>query len=184
MIKAFLVDLDGTLVDTKMANIASYKEALKIFGILNCDDALNEWVGALPWDEMLIKILPGMDINTLYEIALLKREIYPSYFKIVRVNNSLVDFLKFSREMSRLALVTSASRNSALPLLTHLKLLDYFDLTITSDDCAFRKPHPEPYMLAANRLGVLPKECFVFEDSDIGMQSATAFGAKALKIAW
>jgi HAD superfamily hydrolase (TIGR01509 family) len=102
----------------------------------------------------------------------------------VRVNEALVDLLEFSKRNSMLALVTSASRDSTLSLLMHLKLLECFDLTITSDDCKFRKPNPEPYILAASNFNVFPEECLVFEDSDIGIQSAQAFGAKVLRVCW
>ncbi len=184
MIKAFLVDLDGTLVETKLANLAAYKQAFSTLGIVNDEEALNKWVGILPWDQMLSKVLPPSEIHKKSEVASLKREIYPQYFYMVRVNEALVDLLKFSKSKSMLALVTSASRNSAIPLLEHLQLLEYFNLTVTSDDCEFRKPHPAPYILAAHQLKVKPKECLVFEDSDIGMQAAQAFGANALRIRW
>jgi HAD superfamily hydrolase (TIGR01509 family) len=182
MIKAFLIDLDGTLVDTKLANVAAYKEALHMLGFFSGEEALEKWAGILPWDQMLSKVLPNAEITTLHKIALLKRDLYSKYFHMVHVNEALVELIKYSKEKTLMAIVTSASQSSAIPLLSHLDLLNYFDEIITSEDCNLRKPHPEPYILAATRLNVSPDECLVFEDSDIGMKSAQAFGAKALRV--
>jgi beta-phosphoglucomutase len=184
MIKALLVDLDGTLVDSKLANLSSYADALSKLGYQVDSELLILWVGILPWDQMLSKVVPSADASERYEIALLKREIYPQYFNKVSINQALVELLKFSKLTASTALVTSASRVSAVPLLEYLKLIDIFDVIVTSDDCQLGKPHPDPYILAASHIKVLPSECLVFEDSEVGVKSAESFGAKVIRIIW
>ena len=94
MIKALLVDLDGTLVDSRAANIAAYKEAISILGIESDVNELNKCVGILPWDQMLSRVLPPSDAHRRLEVAQLKRKIYSDFFHMVRINKELLDFLK------------------------------------------------------------------------------------------
>jgi HAD superfamily hydrolase (TIGR01509 family) len=79
------------------------------------------------------------------------------------------------------AVVSGSTRESVTASLTSLKLLDRFDTLVCAGDYEKSKPDPEPFILAAKRLGVSPKECLVFEDSDIGIQAATAAGMASVK---
>jgi HAD superfamily hydrolase (TIGR01509 family) len=81
----------------------------------------------------------------------------------------------------KLALVTASSR----PLLdAALKSIgtDYFEATISDNDVAQSKPHPEGYRLAASRLGVNIERSLIIEDSITGMTAAIASGAYVLGI--
>jgi len=66
--------------------------------------------------------------------------------------------------------------------LTTLGLLDKFDTLVCSEDYAKPKPDAEPFLVAAQRLGVSPADCLVFEDTDMGIQAATAAGMASVKI--
>jgi HAD superfamily hydrolase (TIGR01509 family) len=63
-----------------------------------------------------------------------------------------------------------------------LKILDRFDTLVCAGDYQKSKPDPEPFLIAAERLGVTPEDCLVFEDSDMGIQAATAAGMASVKI--
>jgi HAD superfamily hydrolase (TIGR01509 family) len=184
MIAAALVDLDGTLVDSHAANQAAYRQALDDLAVPYSLAALRQYAGTLAWRPMLARVAPDADAQTHAAIAQRKRAVYPSFFPMVQVNDTLLAILKTLKPHAKLALVTSASRASVDPLLTALSLAPLFDLTITSDDVTAQKPDPEPYRLAAARLGVQPTDCLVFEDSEIGLQSAKAFGAQVWQVHW
>nr|WP_314260665.1 HAD family phosphatase [uncultured Devosia sp.] len=182
-IKVTLVDLDGTLVDTHAANLAAYRQAIVDAGVAPLPGALEHWVGRLAWRPMLAKVLP--DHADLHEaIALRKRVIYPQYFAAVAVNQALVQTLRALSGPVRIALVTSASRQSVEPLLAAKGLADLFALTICSDDVVCQKPDPEPYRRAAEILGVAPQDCVIFEDSETGVAAARAFGAQTWQVHW
>ncbi|HEY6375550.1 MAG TPA: HAD family hydrolase, partial [Edaphobacter sp.] len=53
---------------------------------------------------------------------------------------------------------------------------------VCAGDYTRSKPHPEPFLLAAERLGVAPEACLVFEDTDMGIESATAAGMASVKV--
>jgi HAD superfamily hydrolase (TIGR01509 family) len=66
--------------------------------------------------------------------------------------------------------------------LQALKLLDRFETLVCAGDYERSKPDPEPFLIAAARLGVAPEDCLVFEDTDMGIQAAASAGMAAVKI--
>ena len=62
--------------------------------------------------------------------------------------------------------------------------MDKFETIVGAEDYKNSKPAPDAYLLAATRLGVAPKDCLVFEDTDMGIQAATAAGMASVKIAF
>jgi HAD superfamily hydrolase (TIGR01509 family) len=66
--------------------------------------------------------------------------------------------------------------------LEALGLLNKFETLVCAGDYGRSKPDPEPFLIAANRLGVSPEDCLVFEDTEMGIQAATAAGMASVKI--
>lgn len=93
----------------------------------------------------------------------------------------LVPFLD-RLDRHRIAIATSARRQSAWRMLRELALLDRFPVVVTADDVRFGKPHPEPFLTAAARLGVPPEACLAVEDSLAGVQAARAAGMACVGI--
>lgn len=183
MLKAILVDFDGTLVNTHAANIKAYREALLETNEVFSEETLINSVGRLAWRPMLEAVLPNAP-QLHANIANRKREIYPSYFSMVSVNESLVTTLSALKPSTLIALVTAASKTSVTSLLEEKKLSYLFDIIISSDDVEKQKPSPDPFQRAASLLGVTSEECLIFEDSEIGLAAARAFGAQTWQIHW
>ena len=66
--------------------------------------------------------------------------------------------------------------------LTVLGLLDIFDTIVAAEDYKNGKPAPDGFLLAAKRLGVAPGDCLVFEDTELGIQAATAAGMASVMV--
>ena len=81
-----------------------------------------------------------------------------------------------------LAVATSTQRDRAREHLEHATFLPLLDALVTRDDVVNAKPHPEPYLLAAARLGVNPADCLALEDSHTGVRSAAAAGMKVVMV--
>ena len=81
------------------------------------------------------------------------------------------------------AVVSGSTRESVIASLSALNLLHLFDALVCAGEYRNGKPDPEPFLLAAAKLGVPPKSCLVFEDADLGIQAATAAGMASVKIA-
>jgi HAD superfamily hydrolase (TIGR01509 family) len=63
-----------------------------------------------------------------------------------------------------------------------VNLLDRFDVLVCAGEYKKGKPDPEPFLLAAEKLGVNPKDCLVFEDTEMGIQAATAAGMASVRV--
>lgn len=81
-----------------------------------------------------------------------------------------------------LAVATSSRRGPATDKITLAGLMPYFRTVVTIDDVARAKPLPDPYLLAAERLSVIPSRCIAFEDSETGARSAQAAGMTVVQI--
>ena len=79
------------------------------------------------------------------------------------------------------ALVTMSMRRMALAVVDSIPF-DAFDAVVAGDDVTFGKPHPEPYLRAAEILEVEPRHCIAFEDSITGLTSAVAAGTNAVGV--
>jgi HAD superfamily hydrolase (TIGR01509 family) len=66
--------------------------------------------------------------------------------------------------------------------LTALGLLDRFETIVGAEDYVHGKPAPDAYLIAAARLGMPPQDCLVFEDTDMGIEAATAAGMASVKV--
>jgi HAD superfamily hydrolase (TIGR01509 family) len=79
-------------------------------------------------------------------------------------------------------IVSGSTRESIVNSLNTIGLLDKFDTIVASEDYKRSKPAPDAFLLAAERLGVPPEACLVFEDADIGIQAATAAGMASIRV--
>jgi HAD superfamily hydrolase (TIGR01509 family) len=66
--------------------------------------------------------------------------------------------------------------------LETLGILNRFETLVCAGDYTKSKPDPEPFLIAAKRLGVAPGDCLVFEDTEMGLQAATAAGMASVKV--
>ena len=167
---ALLLDLDGTLVDSEGFHRQVFRnwfaargwpvseEVLAGFTGRRADDVLAHSPG--PWagedvQVMLVELLAGMAALPRPELALGAAEL-------------------LARAGVPLGLVTSANTEWARTCLG--ELLDMFTVVITRDDVTNGKPHPEPYLVACQRLGVEAGDCVAVEDAPAGVASARAAG--------
>ncbi len=107
--------------------------------------------------------------------------------RVARYNELVVDgstvdeatraAVRFAAERVPVALVSAALRAEIEPVLAACGLRDAFTVVVSQDDVSRGKPDPEPYLHAAELLGVAPQELLVFEDTDVGVASARGAGA-------
>lgn len=182
--RALLVDLDGTLVDTGEANYLAYAEALAPFGVAVDRSPWNEMTEGRNWRQFLPALLENVPGGDPDAVAARKAEIYPLLLRHSIVNEALAARIARRGPLCRSALVTTASAANAAAVLRHHGLEGLFDVVVTGGDVERHKPFPDAYRLAAERLGVAPDECLAFEDSDVGMAAAAAFGAPCVRISF
>lgn len=81
-----------------------------------------------------------------------------------------------------LAVTSSGIREYIALVLDRLGIADRFSVVVTGADVTHGKPHPEPYLVTAERLYVPPAECVVFEDATVGVAAAKAAGMRCIAV--
>ena len=180
MFDAVIFDLDGTLVDTEAVALRLGRSCLEALGHSPDDRVFHDMIGkdGPTSDAILVAAYPGLDLPTFdrlwrggFETAIesdlpLKpgvRELLPQITLPI-------------------GLCTSSRRVSALRKLTLAGLESAFHQVVAREDVRRAKPHPEPYLTTADRLGVSPARCLVFEDSETGAAAARAAGCTVVQV--
>ena len=178
---AVLFDMDGTLIDSEHF-------------WLNSEQALAASVGAV-WTEQDGVNLIGMSLYDSTRLIKQKLNLPDSQEEIIdRLTNSVIEqlqgelpwrpgALELLHELKarniKTALVTMSMRRMALQVAAKAGA---FDIVVAGDDVVHGKPHPEPFLKAADLLGVEIVNCIAFEDSISGLHSAEASGAIAVGV--
>jgi len=98
------------------------------------------------------------------------------------VTDAMRDAVRFAAERTRLAIVSGAAREEIVPVVAAAGLADLFTTVVADDDVARGKPDPESYLLALGALGTAGAETLVFEDTEAGVASAKAAGARVVAL--
>ena len=176
MIKALLFDFDGTLYNTNDVNYHAYKAALEKFGFtLDYDHYCNNCNGR-NYREFVPELV-NFDQEIVEQVHDIKQELYPTLLGKAKVNQNLFDLIEFAKPKAKVAIVTTASRKNVEHMLEATGKTGVFDLVICGEDVSHFKPDPEGDNLAMEKLGVLPEETIIFEDSSYGIEAAHASGA-------
>lgn len=175
--KTLLWDNDGVLVDTEPLYFEATREALGRVGVdlsLEGYRDLSLTQGRSCFD---LARHAGVPDDTIDRI---RRERDSAYRVRVSAGVELIDGARetLSALHGRLpmAIVTSSRPENLHAAHRHHGLDVFFDLVVASGDYARSKPHPDPYQVAASRLGVEPGDCVAVEDSERGMCAALAAG--------
>jgi HAD superfamily hydrolase (TIGR01509 family) len=111
-----------------------------------------------------------------------KEELYFENLPRLQAVPEVLEHIEASYGRIPLAVVSGSTRESVTASLRALHILDKFDTLVCAGDYRKSKPDPEPFLIAARRLGIAPENCLVFEDADMGIQAATAAGMASVKV--
>jgi len=173
---AVLFDLDGVLCDSTKAVDREWREWAARKGVDG--DAIMAIAHGMRTIEVIRRVAPHLDAEKEAS-AIENHEAHDQ--RGVTVMPGAADLLKAIPD-GHWAVVTSGSRQLAANRLRHCGL-PVPDVLVTSDDVTNGKPHPEPYLMGAKRLGFRADECLVIEDAPAGIESARAGGMKVIGIA-
>ena len=179
---AYLFDCDGTIADSMPLHYVAWRKAL---GEWNCefDEKLFYAWGGMPITEIIatLNMRNGlkMPVETVSER---KESIYYELLPQLKVVPEVLEHIESQQGRIPFAVVSGSTKESVMASLASLKLLDRFDAMVCAGDYKKSKPNPEPFLLAAERLGVAPNTCLVFEDTEMGIQAATAAGMASVRV--
>ncbi len=177
--------MDGVIINSEPLHVIAEQEACRIFQIPIPHSEWRQFKGKTSksiFEYILNKYTDG---SIAYDdILRVRREIYKKLVdeQLVLVPGVL-DFLTFARSRYPLiALTTSTAAVTQQYIFDQFDLAKHFDTIITGDMVNNGKPHPEPYLLTAEKLAIHPSGMVVIEDSDNGIRSAKAAGAYVIGI--
>ncbi|MFZ9732806.1 MAG: beta-phosphoglucomutase [Schleiferiaceae bacterium] len=187
MIRGFLFDLDGVLVDTAQYHFLAWQRMASELGI-HFGEAENEQLKGVSRAESLNRILAWggqtMPETEKQRWMTLKNEWYLELVRGMPANDYLPgahEFLVASRAAGIKVALGSASKNAPL-ILERLGWMPLFDALVDGNVVTASKPDPEVFLEGARRLGLQPEECVVFEDSEAGVEAARRGGMKVVGI--
>ena len=180
--EAYLFDCDGTIADSMPLHYLGWKHVLSEW---NCEFAEEHFysLGGMPVTEIVAMLNEKHGLSMpVDEIRDRKEEFYFGLLPQLKGVPEVLEHIELSHGQIPFAVVSGGNRNSVVASLMSLNILDKFETLVCAGDYAKGKPDPEAFLLAAAKLGVAPKTCLVFEDTDLGIQAAKAAGMAAVKI--
>lgn len=182
--RAFIFDMDGTLVDNMRYHTEAWRTLIEENGFeFNERTFLVETAGQTN-REIIPSVFGSVSNERLNELALRKEELYREvYVHHLKPVEGLVDFLKTAGGLGiKLAVATAASNPNMEFILDGLDLRKYFAAITTATDVRLGKPNPDMFLVSAEKLGVEPKDCIVFEDAIGGFEAAHRAGMVSIGI--
>jgi len=180
--EAFLYDCDGTLADNMMAHKLAYQEVAANYGIDLDLNIIDETAG---WPTVLVakEISRRYNVELPETFAAEKSAVFMS--KHIEKTKPIVfvfEHLKKNVGRIKIGVVSGGTRSTVSKTLSVLGLNDLLDVLVCAGETPHGKPAPDPFLKAANDLGIQPSRCLVFEDGEPGTKAAEAAGMKWIRI--
>lgn len=181
--KALIFDCDGTLADTMPTHIQAWVATYKALGIEEITEEPFVRMTGFP-NRAIIETLNeefghGLDVEATQEQ---KERRYLNMLHTIVEIKAVADIARAHKGVVPIAVASSGMRKIVHQTLTATGLIELFDVIVTVDDVVNGKPAPDLFLLAAERLGVPPADCIVYEDGDPGLEAAHRAGMRAIDI--
>ena len=182
--RALLFDLDGTLAETDSLHLPTWVDVLRPHGIEVDEVFYKENISGRANVEIVRDLLPALSSEEGRSVFEAKEASFRERAGELEPLPGLLDFLREIKDRGlQTGLVTNAPGENVGAILPALKLQDFFDIVVLSDEVEAVKPDPAPYDEALRRLGVPPEAALAFEDSVSGIASAVGAGVPTVGIA-
>jgi sugar-phosphatase len=185
-IHAYCFDLDGTLIDSEGLWVEAIRTYLGDQGVAITTHAAETLVYGRSWRD-IHAVITGGHPQLAMPHATMEAAIAPYYARLtaardIRIPSSIALLERLARECP-VCIVSGSSRKTVGEAIAMMGIGASLRFYLGADDYAPGKPHPACYQLAAQKLGVAPATCMVFEDSHAGVTSAKAAGMQCVVLA-
>ena len=186
-----IFDVDGVIADTEAVNarasIKVFAELFGVEGVVASDFEAGLGRGAEEYVKAAARVhgleLTEEQVKTAtrlrqeYFLKILNEEPLPPFPGVLELMDKAMQSNDF-----RVAIATSGTLEKSRAVLNAAKIPYQKMVYITGSDVKNKKPHPELFLLAAERMGIEPTNCVVIEDAPNGVQAAKAAGAKCVAV--
>lgn len=187
LVKAFLFDMDGVLIDARDWHYEALNLALAPFGLEIDRDAHLATFDGLPTRTKLdmlsrSRALPRglhVHVNAMkqrFTVDMVRQRCHPVFQHQYALS-------QLKRAGYKLAVCSNSIRQTVELMMQRAGLDGFLDLMLSNEDVSKPKPDPEMYVAAMAKLGLEPAQCVVIEDNDNGLRAARASGARVLEVA-
>ena len=181
-IKGLIFDCDGTLADTMPLHWQAWRSVTRRHNVHFPEDRFYS-LGGVPSRDIL-KLLAKEQGRSLDHIAIAheKEEAYLPLIAKAEPIHAVMEIVKANHGKIPMAVASGGSQKIIGMVLDHLKIRHLFDAIVTNEMVKNQKPAPDIFLEAARRIGVDPKFCRAYEDTDLGLQAIRAAGMEAVDV--
>lgn len=182
--RAVIFDMDGVISDTQKFHAKVESALLAEYNIHMAPADISRRYAGVSDDVMFIELFREHGIiaysirDTVAKKWDLMRTIATGNIKAIPHARTLIQELK--KDGFKLAVASASGKPFIEEVLAALDIATYFDVLVSAEEVPHGKPAPDIFLLAAERLGVLPEEAVVIEDGKSGMIAATAASMKSI----
>jgi HAD superfamily hydrolase (TIGR01509 family) len=179
-----LFDLDGTLVNNEHVKAIAFSRAIEILGGKS-NPTIYEKVmgmsGPVIRNQFIVESKVQIESDEYFELY---KSIYENLLQTeLEIKPGVVRFLSDLKSAGlKLAVASSAYKDVVNWIIETLDLAQYMDTVITGDDVINKKPSPDCFLLALERINIPQEQIIVFEDTEVGLKAAQNAGLMSLGI--
>jgi HAD superfamily hydrolase (TIGR01549 family) len=186
MNKSIIFDMDGVLIDARDWHYEALNLALEVFGLeISYAEHLEQFNGLSTRQKLEIisevHMLP-VELHQVISNTKQDRTLRIAAEKCFPMAQHLILFDLLRNKGYKIGVYTNSIRQTAEAMLEYAGLLSKIDVLITNQDVEAPKPNPEGYLLACNRLQVLPQDTYVVEDGEYGILAAESAGCTVIRV--
>jgi beta-phosphoglucomutase family hydrolase len=181
-IKGLVFDCDGTLADTMPMHWRAWQAIAAKYKLHFPEDRFYS-LGGVPSRDILQMLAreQGVTLDHI-EAAHEKENVYLPLMAEVEPIHAVVEIARANYGKIPMAVASGGTQPIIVGVLEHLKIRHLFDAVVTSEMVQNQKPAPDIFLEAARRIGVDPKFCRAYEDTDLGMQAIRSAGMDAVDV--
>jgi beta-phosphoglucomutase-like phosphatase (HAD superfamily) len=180
--RAYLFDCDGTITDSMPVHYRAWQTVLGEWGCDFPEEQFYAW-GGRPVADIIAELNERHGLRMpVAAVAARQEEVFQAGLADMRAVPGVLWHIEDAYRRVPFGVVSGSTRPAVIASLEALGLLDRFEVLVCAGDYVNPKPDPEAYLLGARLIGVPPEACLVFEDTDLGVQAATAAGMASVRV--